>query len=65
MARISESRGIYRDLVENSEGKRPLGESCVVGKLTLISYFMKWNVEAWPGLIWPRIGTVGDHQRMR
>jgi hypothetical protein len=41
------------------------GDTCVIGKITLKSNFMKLDVEAWSGLIWLRIKTVGDNLRKR
>jgi len=31
------------------------------GRITLRWNFRKWDVEAWTGLIWIRIGTGGGH----
>jgi hypothetical protein len=31
------------------------------GRIILIWFFRKWNVGAWIGLIWLRIGTSGGH----
>jgi hypothetical protein len=33
----------------------------VDGKIILRWIFRKWNVTAWTGMIWHRIGTVGGH----
>jgi hypothetical protein len=46
VARMGESRGVYRVLVGEIEGKRPLGRP---GR--------RW--ETWTGSIWFRIGTDG------
>ena len=37
----------------------------VDGKIILRLIFRKWEVRAWPGLMWPRIGAGGVHLRMR
>jgi len=37
----------------------------VNGKIILKWIFWKWDVGAWIGLIWVRIGTGGGHLRMR
>ena len=33
----------------------------VYGRIILRWIFRKWDVVAWAGSIWPRIGTVGGH----
>jgi len=38
-----------------------LENSGVDGKIILIWMFRKWDVEAWTGSNWLRIGTVGGH----
>ena len=43
------------------EGKRPLGGPGVDGRIILRWIFSKWDVVAWIGLIWLRIGTGGGH----
>jgi len=54
------SRGIYRVLVEKTEGKRPLGRpGGVDGRIILRRVFRKWDMTAWTGSIWLRIGTGG------
>ena len=52
-------RGVYRDLVGKPEGKSHLGDPCVDGRVILRWIFNKWDVWAWTGLIWLRIGTGG------
>jgi len=44
MARMEDSRGAYKVLVERCEGKRPLG--------ILKWVFKEWGGEVWSGLIW-------------
>jgi hypothetical protein len=56
-----ESRGVYRVLVGKPEGKNHLGDPGVDGRIILIWIFRKWNVEAWTGWSWLRIGTSGGH----
>jgi hypothetical protein len=36
-------------------------DSGIVGRIILRWTFRKWNVGAWTGSIWLRIGTVGGH----
>ena len=56
-----ERRGVYRVLMGKPEGKRPLGERGIDGRIILRCIFRKWDVGAWTGLSWLRIGTVGRH----
>jgi len=58
---MGEKRGVYRVLVGQHEGKRPLGDPDVDGKMILRWIFRKWDVGVWNGLIWLRIGTGGGH----
>jgi len=50
-----------RILVGKPEEKRPLGKSDIDGRTILRWIFKKWDVGAWTGLIWLRIGTCGRH----
>ena len=62
VARMEENRGVYRALVGESEGKRPLGrprrrwEDNI--KMNLAGSGM---LGAWSRLLWLRMGTVGGH----
>jgi hypothetical protein len=56
-----EGRGVYRVLVGKPEGKIPLGDTGVDGRIILRWIFRKWSVGVWTGLIWPRIETGGRH----
>jgi len=56
-----EWREVYRVLVE---GKRPVEVQGVDGKIILRWVFRKWDVVAWIGSIWLRIGTAGRNLRM-
>jgi hypothetical protein len=54
-------RDVYRVLEGKSVGKRPLGRPGVSGLIILRWVFRKWDVGAWTGSIWLRIGTGGRH----
>jgi hypothetical protein len=58
---MDERRGIYRVLVGKPEGKSHLEDPSVDGRITLRWIFRKWDVGAWTGSIWLRIGTGGGH----
>ena len=59
VARVRERRGVYRIFVGNTDGTRPLGCPSIGERVKLNWIFKKWDVEAWTGLIWLRIRTVG------
>jgi hypothetical protein len=61
VARMGEERGVYRVLVGRPEGKRPLGDPAVYGRIILRWIFRKWDVGIWTGSIWLMIGTGGGH----
>jgi len=54
-------RGVYRVLVGNPEGKRPLGRPRRGGRIILRWIFRKWDLGVWTGSSWLRIGTGGGH----
>ena len=54
---MGERTGVYRILVGKHEGKRPLRRPCVDGRIIIKWIFRKWDVGAWTGSNWPRIGT--------
>jgi hypothetical protein len=54
-------RGAYRVLAGKPEGDRQLARPRLNWRIILRCIFKKWNVEAWTGLIWLRIGTGGGH----
>jgi len=56
-AHMGERRGIYRVLVGKPEGKSHLEDPGIDGRIILRWIFRKWDVEAWTGLSWLRIGT--------
>ena len=51
------SRGVYRVLVGKPEGKKPLGDPGVDGRIILRWIFRKWDVSVWIGSSWIRIGS--------
>ena len=57
----AEKRGAYRVLVRKSEGKRPLKDPDVDGRIILRWIFRKWDVGVWTGSSWLRIRTGGGH----
>ena len=57
---MGERRGVYRVLVGKPEGKRPMGDPGIDGKIILRWIFMKWDVGVWTGLSWHRIGKVAS-----
>jgi hypothetical protein len=50
-----EERGVYSVLVGKPEGKRPLGDPGVDGRIILRWIFRKWIVGVWSGLGWLRL----------
>jgi hypothetical protein len=53
--------GVCRVLVGKPEGKRPLGDPGVDGRIILKRILRKWNVGVWTGLSWLRIETGCGH----
>jgi hypothetical protein len=56
---MGEGRGVYRVLVGKAEGKRPLGDPVLEGRIIVRWVFRRWDVGVWTGLSWLRIET-GD-----
>ena len=56
---MGERRAVYRGLMGQSEGKRPLGRPRCRRGIILKWIFRKWDVVIWTGLIWLRIDTGG------
>ena len=59
MARIGEGRGVHRVLVGKPEGRRPLGDPDIDGRIILRWIFGKWEWVVGTGWRWLRIGTGG------
>jgi len=51
-------RIVYRVLVEQTDGKRHLGDRDLEWGIILEFAFKKWDWEPWTGFLWLRIGTV-------
>jgi hypothetical protein len=56
---MGEGRGVYRVLVRKPEGKRHLEDPSVDGRIVLSWIIREWELGAWTGLSWLRIGTGG------
>jgi hypothetical protein len=56
-----EGRGVYSVLVGKPEGKKPLGRPRRRREDNIKMNFRKWDVGAWTGSNWLRIGTGGGH----
>ena len=61
VVRMGEGRGVHRVLVGKPEGKRPLGDPDVDGRIILRRIFRKWKGFVGTGWSWLRIGTGGGH----
>jgi len=59
-----ERRSIYKVLMGKPEGKRPFGRPRCRWGIILRWIFRKWDVGAWTGLNWLRIGIGGRHLKM-
>jgi len=57
VARMGENKECIQGLVGKPDGKRPLGNPGVGGRIMLKYIFMMWDGRAWTGLIWLRIRT--------
>jgi hypothetical protein len=58
---MRESRGVYRVLSGNLRKRGHLEDLGVDGRIILRWIFRKWDVWAWTGSIWLRIGTGGGN----
>ena len=61
VACVGESRGAYRVLVGKPEGKKPLGNTGVGGRIILKWISRKWDLRRWTGYLWLMTGTSGGH----
>ena len=57
--RMGERRGVHKVLVGKPEGKRPLVDPGLDGRIILRRIFRKWDVGLWTASSWLRVGT-GD-----
>jgi hypothetical protein len=62
---MRERRGVYRVWVGKSEGKKTLEDPGVDGRIILRWSLRQWDVGAWTGSSWLRIGTGGGDVGMR
>jgi len=53
---MGERSDVYRVLVGKPEGKNHVGEPGLDGRIILRWIFRKWDVRAWTGSSWLRIG---------
>jgi hypothetical protein len=58
---MGESRGVYRVLDGEPEGKSHLEDPGVDGRIVLRWILRKWDVGVWTGSSWLRIGTGGGY----
>ena len=65
VARMGEDRGVHSVLVGKPQGKRPLGDQDVYGRIILRWIFRKLEGVVGTGLSWLRIGTGGGHLWVR
>jgi hypothetical protein len=65
VARLEEGRDVYRVWVGKPEGKIPLGDPVVDGRIILGWIFRKWDMGVWTGLSWLRIQTGFGRLLMR
>jgi len=61
VARMGESRGVYRVLVGKPEGKRPLGRPRLRWEDNIRIDLQEVGNGAWIGSMWLRIRTGGGH----
>jgi hypothetical protein len=54
-------RGVYKVSVGNLRERDLFEDKGVEGRIILRWTFRKWDVGAWTGSIWLRIGTGGGH----
>jgi hypothetical protein len=65
VARMGERRGVYRVLVGKPEGTRPPGRTRRRWEDNIWWIFRKWDVGAWTGSSWLKMGTGGGHLWLR
>ena len=56
-----EGRDVYRVLVQNQRERDHWGDPRADWKIIMRWIFRKWDVGAWCGSSWIRIGTGGGH----
>jgi len=63
--RMEEVRGVYRVLVGKPGGERPLGRPRRRWEDNIKMHLQEVGCGVWTGSSWLRIGTGGEHLRMR
>jgi hypothetical protein len=58
---MGERRVVNRNSVKKPEGKRPLGDPGVDGRIIILWIFRKWDGGEGTGSSWLRVGTGGGH----
>jgi hypothetical protein len=61
VALMGKRRVVYRDFWRNSRERDHLENTCIYGRIILRWIFKYWDVGAWTGLMWLRIGTGVGH----
>jgi len=61
VACMGQRRGVYRVWWRSLRERDNLEDPGFDGRIILRWLFRKWDVEAWSGFIWLRIGTGGGH----
>jgi len=61
VAHMGERRGVCRVLVWKPEGKNHLEDPGIDERIILRWIFRQWDVWAWTGSMWLRIGAGGEH----
>ena len=65
IAHMGDSRDLYRVLVGKKTERDHLEDPGVDGRIILRWIFRKWDVGAWTGLIWLRMGRGGENLLIR
>jgi hypothetical protein len=58
---MGEKKGVYRGLVGSLRERDHLEDPDIDGRIILRWIYRRWDVVAWTGSMWLRIGTGGGH----